>query len=123
MDDQLEEMLREDMKRQTESIPLPEDMLSRGVSRSRRRRTVRRRLMAGGGVVGVAILAAGLVFGVALTQGGSQPSRSKVAVKTGASASTTNAATDKKAMAIVLLRKTLLVATPPKGEILHVKSR
>lgn len=122
MDDHIRERLQEDMKRRTESARFSEDMLTSVKNRYGRGKVVRHRILATCGAFGVVILAAGLVFGVALARGG-DPSAPKVAAKGTASASTTTVVADKKALAITYLRRTLAVTASAEGEILHVKTR
>lgn len=123
MDNHAEQMLREDMKTQMQSVSLPEDALTRIVEGHRRRKAAKRRLLAGGGAIGVVALAAILVFAVTLAQGGDKPSGAKVAVNRVASESTTTVVTDKKALAVTFLSMALASITPAEGEILHVKMR
>ena len=134
MDTHLEEMLREGMKRQTESVALPDDLLSRAVGRYRHRRTIVRRLVAGGGAIGAVALAAGLVFGVALPQAADQPSSSQVAASTTvpvpttvavsstAPVSTTSPSIIEAVPVALLLQKTLATFTRAEGEVLHIKT-
>jgi hypothetical protein len=89
MDNYLEQRLKEDMKKRTESGRLSENVLTSVMSRYERHKTVRRRMVAGCAAFGVVVLAAGLVFGVTLAQGGDGPSGPKVATKTSAFLSTT----------------------------------
>ena len=70
MDNYLEQRLKEDMKKRTESGRLSENVLTSVMSRYERHKTVRRRMVAGCAAFGVVVLAAGLVFGVTLAQGG-----------------------------------------------------
>jgi hypothetical protein len=121
MDTHLEEMLREGMKRQTDSVSLPEDMLGRAVGRYHRRKTAVRRLLAGGGAVGVVALAAGLVFGVALPGAADQPSSSPVASSATAPVSTTSPGVIEAVPVALVLQKTLAATTPAQGEVLHVE--
>jgi hypothetical protein len=122
MDTHLEEMLRDGMKRQTESVSLPEDLLSRAVGRYYRRKTAVGRLVAGGGAVGVVALAAGLVFGVALPQAADQPSPSPVASRATAPVSTTGPALIEAVPVALVLQKTVALMTVAEGEVLHVKA-
>jgi hypothetical protein len=138
MDTHLEEMLREGMKRQTDSVSLPDDLLSRAVGRYRHRRVMVRRLVASGAAVGVVALAIGLVFGVVLPRAAEQPSVVQITVSTAASApvttaapasepatapvSTTTPAILEAVPVALLLQKTLATLTPAEGEVLHIKT-
>jgi hypothetical protein len=121
MDTHLEEMLREGMKRQTDSVSLPEDLLSRAVGRYHRRKTAARRLVAGGGAVGVVALAAGLVFGVALPRAADQPSSSPVASSATAPVTATSPGVIEAVPVALVLQKTLAATTAAEGQVLHVE--
>lgn len=121
MDTHLEEMLREGMKRQTERVSLSDDLLTRAVGRYQHKRTVTRRLVAGGGAVGVVALAAGLVFGVALPQAADQPSRPPVAAGAGGPVTTAGPGIVNAVPVALVLQKTLSATTAAEGEVLHIE--
>lgn len=123
MDSQLEQMLQEEMRSETEWIPLPEDILARGVSRATRRRIVRRRLVAGGSAAALIAVAVGLVFGVTAAHGGDKPDSSQAVASTSAptTRAVTSATTKDGKLTVTFVNKTLSTMTLEEGEILHIK--
>lgn len=135
MDDHLEEMLREEMRKGTESASLPQDTAGRVLAGRLRRTRVRRRLVAGGaaGALAAVALIAGLVFGVVLPQTGGKPGGAQAGSKTSAHlsggvtttrvSSITSPSDKDGALPVIFVNKILAAATVSESEILHVVMR